>query len=110
MSREEFKVLMENCSPADAEMCAAFNEFDKDHSGFITKDELKEAMKLMGEKLSDSEIKKMIDAADTDKDGKVGLEGNDKTLSWLCSGSWLTAPLRKHLFYLQKRRDGGEAC
>ena len=64
-------------SPDEKELEQAFKAFDKDGSGYITKDELKKAMKAMGEKLSDAEINEMIAAADTDKDGKVGLDGKN---------------------------------
>ena len=57
------------------ELREAFNAFDKDGSGFISKNELKQAMRSTGAKLSDKEIDEMVKAADTDRDYKVGFEG-----------------------------------
>ena len=62
-------------SDDEKELEAAFKAFDKDESGYITVMELKEAMKKMGANLSNTEIQTMIDAADKDKDGKVGIDG-----------------------------------
>ena len=60
------------------ELKEAFDAFDADKSGHITTDELEQAMKNCGVKLSRAEINKMIDDADKDKDGKVSFEGNNK--------------------------------
>lgn len=62
-------------APDEKELSKAFKAFDKDGSGFITKDELKKAMKSMGAQLSDKEVNEMIAAADNDKDEKVSFEG-----------------------------------
>lgn len=75
LSKEEFEQVLKSTADDEKELKEAFNAFDEDGSGFITKDELKLAMRQMGEKLSDKEIDEMIAAADTDKDGKVGFEG-----------------------------------
>jgi len=58
-------------SRKEEELRKAFNKFDSDHSGYITHDELKLAMKIMGEDLSEEEIKQMMEEADTDGDGRV---------------------------------------
>ncbi|MQL98837.1 hypothetical protein Taro_031549 [Colocasia esculenta] len=51
----------------------AFQYFDKDHSGFITKDELESAMKEhgMGDAAS---IKEIISEVDADNDGRINYE------------------------------------
>ena len=49
-----------------------FNYFDKNRDGFITLDEIKEGFKKMGRKLTDEQAKKMLRAADLDRDGRVG--------------------------------------
>jgi len=48
--------------------------FDKDGSGKISKQELKEVMKNLGENLSDQEITEMIREADDNGDGEVDFE------------------------------------
>ena len=52
----------------------AFKVFDKDGNGFISRDELRQAMASLGQKLTDEEINEMINAADTDSDGLVNRE------------------------------------
>ena len=41
---------------------------------FITREELKEAMKLMGENLSEADLDKLLNDSDTDKDGQINYE------------------------------------
>ncbi|KAG5542869.1 hypothetical protein RHGRI_015833 [Rhododendron griersonianum] len=51
----------------------AFQYFDKDNSGFITRDELKNAMTDYGMG-DDATINEVLDDVDTDKDGKINYE------------------------------------
>ena len=69
MERQE-----KNCDPHQ-ELKEAFAVFDKDGSGTITSDELKEVMKAMGENLTEEEIDQMIREADIDGDGEINYEG-----------------------------------
>ncbi|XVF27867.1 hypothetical protein REPUB_Repub14bG0146200 [Reevesia pubescens] len=57
----------------DEHLYKAFQYFDKDNSGFITKDELESAMKEygMGDEASISEV---ISEVDTDNDGRIDYE------------------------------------
>ncbi|KIW12862.1 hypothetical protein PV08_08049 [Exophiala spinifera] len=50
---------------------AAFNVFDKDGSGTISADELRQVMKSIGENLTDAEIDEMIREADKDHNGSI---------------------------------------
>lgn len=50
---------------------AAFDVFDKDGSGTISADELRQVMKSLGENLTDEEIDEMIREADKDKNGAI---------------------------------------
>ena len=52
-------------------MKVAFKMFDKDKNGYIERDELKQMMTKLGEKLTDGEIDEMMKEADTDNDGRV---------------------------------------
>lgn len=58
----------------EAELREAFKIFDKNGDSFITRSELKSAMKKIGEKMTDADVDDMIRAADLDKDGKVNYE------------------------------------
>lgn len=60
---------------ANSSMMEAFKLFDKDGSGKIDADELKEAMMRLGDKLSKEEAEDMIKTADLDKDGKIDYIG-----------------------------------
>ncbi|KAF8406644.1 hypothetical protein HHK36_008734 [Tetracentron sinense] len=51
----------------------AFKYFDKDDSGFITRDELKQAMTVYGMG-DEATIDEVINDVDTDKDGKINYE------------------------------------
>jgi calmodulin len=59
---------------------AAFAVFDKDGSGTISADELRQVMKSLGEDLTDREIDEMIAEADKDRNGTI-----DCTLQTLAS-------------------------
>ena len=58
-----------------SELKQAFRLFDSDDDGFITFEDLKRVMRICGENLSDSELKKMFTKADVDKDNLVNLKG-----------------------------------
>src|SRR6218665_121890 len=64
----------------EADLRAAFLVFDRDKNGFITKDELKEAMRIMGETLTDRDIDELLVTTDHDRDGKINYEEFIKTL------------------------------
>ncbi|KAL3522000.1 hypothetical protein ACH5RR_014834 [Cinchona calisaya] len=57
----------------DEHLYKAFQYFDKDHSGFITRDELESAMKDYGMGDEDT-IKEIISEVDTDNDGRINYE------------------------------------
>jgi calmodulin len=57
-----------------AEYRDAFFVFDKDGDGFISAQELKEVMTNLGENATDQYIKKLMDAADLNRDGKIDFQ------------------------------------
>ena len=70
-----------NETHSDAEIREAFSLFDKDSNGYITGDELKEIMAVLGEDLSDKEVEDMINTADSDADGRINYHGKCWKLS-----------------------------
>lgn len=74
---EEYKTLVTQAiQAAMAEMREgfekAFNEFDKDGSGKLDKEELREALKSKGcNKMTDEEVDELFEDIDTDGDGKL---------------------------------------
>lgn len=58
--------------------------FDKDGNGYISLDELKSAMEIMDESITDQQLTEIFRMADSDRDGKICYEGKDAIrLSWL---------------------------
>ena len=55
----------------EKELMDVFMVFDKDGSGTISAEELRAAMKVIGEKLTDDEIEDAIKLADSGGDGEV---------------------------------------
>lgn len=56
------------------DLLAAFRVFDKDGNGYITRDELKVAMDLIGESVTEAQLDEMLKATDIDHDGKINYE------------------------------------
>lgn len=55
----------------EQELLNAFKVFDKDGSGTISSDELRDALKSLGENLTDAELDEMIKLADSNGDGQI---------------------------------------
>ncbi|OSX77546.1 hypothetical protein BU14_0144s0010 [Porphyra umbilicalis] len=73
----EFLTLMSRkmkSADSQAEILEAFKVFDKDNSGKISADELRQVMNNLGEKLSDEEVNEMIREADTNGDGEIDVK------------------------------------
>lgn len=51
--------------------------FDRDNNGYITIDELQHAMQMIGEEVTESQLKDMLALADLDKDGRINYEGKN---------------------------------
>lgn len=69
--------LCPDCKSEDAseELMEAFRVFDLDRNGYITRDELRTAMEMIGEPVTETQLTEFIDMADTDKDGRINYEG-----------------------------------
>jgi Ca2+-binding EF-hand superfamily protein len=63
-NKEDFNIAIEE----------AFNDFDKDGSDFITKDEFGSFMKSLGYQLTEIELEEMIKSVDNDSNGLIGLK------------------------------------
>ena len=59
---------------AEDEIREAFQLFDLDGNGYITRLELKLVMMNLGEKLTDDECDQLVDEADIDGDGQINYE------------------------------------
>ena len=62
------------------EMLQAFRIFDRDDNGFITQEELKDAMHASGYMLNDDQLSCMIKRADADGDGQINFRGQEQSL------------------------------
>ena len=56
---------------SEQELMNAFKVFDKDGSGTISSDELRNVLKSLGEDLTDAEVDEMIKLADVNGDGTI---------------------------------------
>ncbi|XP_049849476.1 calcium-binding protein E63-1 isoform X3 [Schistocerca gregaria] len=56
------------------DLIAAFRVFDRDCNGYITKDELKSAMDMIGETVTEGDLNEMLAMADVDRDGRINYE------------------------------------
>ena len=76
----EFLTMMSGkleSSEQERELQRAFQEFDRDGNGYISREELKEVMHSVGDKLTDDELDGMIKRADLDNDGQVDYRGRE---------------------------------
>jgi calmodulin len=74
ISFEEFLALMSQSVKeldTEQELLNAFKVFDKDGSGTISSDELRNVLKSLGENLTDDEVDEMIKLADRNGDGSI---------------------------------------
>ncbi|XP_071722582.1 calcium-dependent protein kinase 21-like [Rutidosis leptorrhynchoides] len=66
------KVIAENLSEEEIKgLKAMFANMDTDNSGTITYDELKSGLARLGSKLSETEVKQLMEAADVDGNGSI---------------------------------------
>lgn len=79
-------------------MRKVFTSFDKDQSGFIDLNELKEVSKELGRELDPAELEECIKDLDTNKDGKVSL---DEFRIWWLSGRQNFSQWMKRLLAVQ---------
>lgn len=59
---------------SEAEIAEAFKVFDRNGDGKISAAELRHVLTSIGEKLSDYEVDKMIEEADTNNDGEIDIK------------------------------------
>ncbi|SPP75544.1 blast:Calmodulin [Drosophila guanche] len=56
---------------SDESLLQAFKTFDRDGSGYISTLELKTTMTMLGEKVTDEDVREIMDEIDQDRDGKI---------------------------------------
>ncbi|XP_052202313.1 calcium-dependent protein kinase 33-like isoform X2 [Diospyros lotus] len=72
MKKLALKVIAENLSKEEIQgLKQMFDNMDTDGSGTITLEELKTGLSKLGSKLTESEIKALMDAADVDQNGTI---------------------------------------
>jgi len=77
ISFDEFLSLMSQAvkeTDSEKELLNAFEVFDKDGSGTISSDELRNVLKSLGENLTDAELDEMLQLADKNGDGQIDYE------------------------------------
>lgn len=74
LSRAEFLHLMSQSvreQDTEQELINAFKVFDKDNSGTISTEELRNVLRSLGENLTDAELDEMVNMADVNGDGQI---------------------------------------
>lgn len=76
MSKADIKAQINDSKLFETIVAAAFNEADKDKSGFVERNELKQVFdeistQFKAPKATDAEIDKQLKRLDTNKDGKI---------------------------------------
>ncbi|PVD32639.1 hypothetical protein C0Q70_08083 [Pomacea canaliculata] len=115
---KEFKAFMQEEmrkaeDPAEQEKAVrmAFRVFDQNGDGFIDVKELQNAMKNLGEPLTDKELTDMMKEADMDKDGKINYEAlplpprTARAPGWLGPGTARPLPAYPHCIFQVSPRD-----
>lgn len=78
INKEQFYQLMNNFKDKeddiDRDLWAAFQVFDRDGNGFLSKDELELAMKMMGEEFEEKDINHLMRMTDLDNDGRISFQ------------------------------------
>lgn len=49
--------------------------FDRDDNGYITRDELRAALEMIGEPVTDAQLNQVLALGDIDHDGRIDYEG-----------------------------------
>lgn len=70
-----------------------YRVFDKDGNGYISQDELRSAMEIMDESITEEQLNEIFKMADTDRDGKICYEGKFKGQMSLILGDGLISHL-----------------
>lgn len=60
---------------SEEEIKEAFRVFDRESSGFISREELRFVMSNINAQLTEEEIEELIDDADHDHDGQISYDG-----------------------------------
>lgn len=60
--------------PTREELLEIFREVDRDNSGYLDEEEIKDISLQLGRELSNREVKAILNEMDTNKDGKVDIE------------------------------------
>ncbi|XP_052741599.1 calcium-binding protein E63-1 isoform X3 [Bicyclus anynana] len=56
------------------DLLAAFKVFDRDDNGYITRDELRTALEMIGEPVTDAQLNQVLALGDIDRDGRIDYE------------------------------------
>ena len=71
---EFFKIIKERLSRIDSAVSDAFEMFDINRSGYISRQEMKNVMAQLGEAITNKTVESMVRDADIDEDGKINVK------------------------------------
>lgn len=61
--------------PCYQHICYLHRVFDRDDNGYITRDELRAALEMIGEPVTDAQLNQVLVLGDIDHDGRIDYEG-----------------------------------
>ena len=71
MGSEQLKEFMEIVEDKYANLRKVFDWIDADHNGYLDHYEIKMAFAMTNKQFTDDDVKKLMEEADTDKDGRI---------------------------------------
>lgn len=85
ISKQEFRlyknlILNKKNLKFDEKLALLFNLFDRNKDNYISRQEIRETMKNLGENLDEKLINEMMQTADTDHDGRISRDEFHKLL------------------------------
>jgi calmodulin len=66
-----FSVFRDMREVSEEQLRGTFEILDRDGDGFLSREELRDTMMMLGDEASDEDLDKMLEEADKDGDGKV---------------------------------------
>ena len=93
-STTEFLAMMSRATrveDTDEELRRAFQVFDRDNSGTISTEELRDVLRSIGENLTDSELDEMMNQVDVDGNGTIDCKYYSCIIWCLLETYWYTS-------------------
>jgi len=82
---DEFvKMKLESKGRVHLDLRTAFDTFDQNKDGYLSREELKHILCELGEKMEEREVDRFLNAYDKDGDGRIDLDGKSNLYFIFC--------------------------